>query len=141
MSGVGSASFASFLFYVLKWAIIAHIKLFSSIYFLYVIYFISMHIHSIYVRRVQLLGSLVGMFSFLVTLKNQIKSNSAEATPQLVETLLCKTHKMRKILAILSQPSIAGHPPFQGNICADLSQVHLTFHKTYCAPACRRPSC
>ncbi len=39
----------------------------------YVIYFTSIHIHSIYVWRVQLLGSLVGLFSFLVTLRS--KSN------------------------------------------------------------------
>jgi len=37
--------------------------------------FSSMHTHFIYVRRVQLLGSLVGLFSLLVTLK--IKSNMA----------------------------------------------------------------
>lgn len=46
------------------------------LFIIYVIYAPSMHIHSIYVRRVQLLGSLVGLFSLLVTLKsNQIKSS------------------------------------------------------------------
>jgi len=42
-------------------------------FFFFVIYFTSLHVHSISVRLVQLLGSLAGLFSFPVTLKsNQI---------------------------------------------------------------------
>ncbi len=47
------------------------------LFIVYVIFVPSMHIHSIYVRRVQLLGSLVGLFSPLVTLKSNQTSDLA----------------------------------------------------------------